>query len=69
MEIKPYYDLKLLINDIPNLHNTIVIAPKDMEYAINKLKTFEYKDFKHKLNKNNITIRFLERKNKNEKLH
>lgn len=68
MKIVPYYDLKTLINDIPNLHDTIVIAPKEMEYMISKLRTYEYKDFKEILKRRNIMIKFIERKQNNEKL-
>ena len=62
MEYKVYYDLKQLINDLPKLKDAIIIAPNEFEYMINRLKTYEYRDFIYILQKQNIKISFLKRK-------
>ena len=69
MEYKVYYDLKQLINDLPRLKNVTIIVPSEFEYMINRLKTYEYRDFIYILQKQNIKISFIKKGNKNEKLH
>lgn len=66
MEYKVYYDLKQLINDLPKLKDITIIAPSEFEKMINRLRTYEYKDFIYILQKQNIRISFLKKGEKNE---
>ena len=64
MEYKVYYDLKQLINDLPKLKDITIIAPSEFEYMISRLRTYEYRDFVYILERQNIKISFLKRKEK-----
>lgn len=66
MNYKVYYDLRQLIKDLTYLKNITLIVPGEVEYKISKLDTYEYRDFKEKLKKQNIKISFLKKGNKNE---
>ena len=69
MIYKVYYDLKTLKKDIPKLKDAVIIAPKELEKYISRMRTYDYKDFKYMLEKQNIKITFVEgRKENNEKL-
>ena len=50
-------NLKTLKKDIPKLKDAIIIAPKELEKYISRMRTYDYKDFKYMLEKQNIKIR------------